>query len=116
MTTMKKRLGEVADLTARLKREFPKETGSFLNFINEAEGGSSLPLKQKELINTALAIAAQCEWCIAFHVKNAVRAGATRHEIIEAGFQAVIMHGGPAFMWMTPLLDAVDEFVPKAED
>jgi len=39
-----------------------------------------------------------------------VRAGATRNEIIEAGFQAVIMHGGPAFMWMTPLIEAVDEF------
>lgn len=67
-------------------------------------------MKEKELINTALAVAAQCEWCIAFHVRNAAQAGATKNEIIEAGFQAVIMHGGPAFMWMTPLIQAADEF------
>ena len=110
MTTMKERLGEVGELTHRLQREFPRETAGFLNFIKEAESGSNLPLKDKELINIALAVASQCEWCIAFHVKNAVRAGATAGEIVEAGFQAVIMHGGPAFMWMTPLMHAVDEF------
>jgi AhpD family alkylhydroperoxidase len=110
MTSMKERLKEVGDLTRRLEREFPKETEGFLSFIKEAESGAALSLKEKELINTALAVAAQCEWCIAFHVRNAVRAGATRNEIIEAGFQAVIMHGGPAFMWMTPLMQAADEF------
>jgi hypothetical protein len=31
-------------------------------------------------------------------------------EMVEADFQAVIMHGGPAYMWMTPLLHAADEF------
>jgi AhpD family alkylhydroperoxidase len=111
MTAMTERLKEVSDLTRRLQREFPKETSGFLNFIKDAEGGAALALKEKELINTALAVAAQCEWCIAFHVRNAAQAGATKNEIIEAGFQAVIMHGGPAFMWMTPLIQAVDEFV-----
>lgn len=113
MTSMKERLKEVGDLTRGLQKEFPNETAGFLNFIREAEGGAALPLKEKELIDTALSVAAQCEWCIAFHVRNAVRAGATRNEIIEAGFQAVIMHGGPAFMWMTPLMQAADEFAPN---
>ncbi len=73
--------------------------------------GSEMCIRDR--INTALAVAGQCEWCVAFHVRNAARAGATRSEIIEAGFQAVAMHGGPAFMWMTPLLQAVDEFLPE---
>lgn len=111
MTSMKGRLNEVGDLTKRLQKEFPTETAGFLNFIKDAESGPALSLKEKELINTALSLAVQCEWCIAFHVRNAARAGATRSEIIEAGFQAVIMRGGPAFMWMTPLMQAVDEFV-----
>jgi len=110
MTTMKERLGEVGVLTRRLQKEFPRETAGFLNFLKEAESGTALPKKDKELINVALSVACQCEWCIAFHVKNALRAGATASEVTEAGFQAVIMHGGPAFMWMTPLLQAVDEF------
>jgi len=115
MTSMHDRLKEVGDLTRRLKKDFPRETAGFLDFIKGAESGAALSLKEKELINTALSVAAQCEWCVAFHVRNAVQAGASRAEIVEAGFQAVIMHGGPAFMWMTPLLRAVDEFAPDDE-
>lgn len=111
MALMKDRMKEVAELTRRLKEEFPKETEGFLSFLQEAESGENLSKKDKELINVALSVAAQCEWCIAFHVKNAARLGATKGELIEAGFQAVVMHGGPAFMWMTRLLEAVDEFV-----
>ncbi len=110
MTSMHDRLSEVGVLTKRLQTEFPKETAGFLHFLKDAESGAALSLKYKELINVALSIAAQCEWCIAFHVRNAIQAGATRSELIEAGYQAVIMNGGPAFMWMTPLLRAVDEF------
>ena len=113
MSAMQERLQEVADLTHRLEQDFPKETEGFLNFVKDAEEGAALPMKEKELINTALSVAAQCEWCVAFHVRNAVRAGATRSEIIEAGFQAVVMHGGPAFMWLTTLIQATDEFLPE---
>jgi AhpD family alkylhydroperoxidase len=65
-------------------------------------------------VNAALAVAGQCEWCIALHAKQALEAGATRDELIEAGFQAVLMHGGPALMYMTPLLEAIEEFGGKA--
>ena len=115
MVTMHERLQEVGQLTKRLQSEFPNETNKFLEFLKSAESGSAISVKNKELINTALAVAKQCEWCIAFHVKHAVKAGASRHELIEAGFQAVVMHGGPAFMWMTPLLKAVDEFIPAGD-
>jgi len=115
MEVMRERLHEVGTLVKRLQKEFPGETSGFLNFLKEAEGGVALSNKEKELINTALAVAAQCEWCIAFHVQNAVKAGATRRDLVEAGFQAVVMHGGPAFMWMTELLKAVDEFAPQPD-
>ena len=77
--------------------------------------GKALPLREKELINVALAIAGQCDWCIAVHVKHAIDAGASRDEIVESGFMAVIMHGGPALMYLIPLLEAVDEFLPTGE-
>ncbi len=114
MAHMRERLQQVGELTQRLRREFPTETEAFLSFLKKAEAGKALDLKQKELINVGLAVAAQCEWCIAFHVEQAAQAGATRDEIIEAGFMAVIMHGGPAYMYMTPLYQAVDEFCPEA--
>ena len=112
MPEMNQRLQEFGAMTKRLSKEFPNETGGFLQFLKQAESGGAVPLKDKELINTALAVAGQCEWCIAFHVQNAVKAGATRNELVEAGFQAVIMHGGPAYAYMIPLMKAVDEFLP----
>ncbi len=114
MTEMQKKLDEVGELTQRLREDYPTETNAFLTFLNKAEAGKALDLRQKELINVALAVAAQCEWCIAFHVKNAIAAGATRDEIVEAGFMAVIMHGGPAYMYMTPLFESLDEFLTES--
>jgi len=113
MGKMRDKLDEVMRLTRRLEEDYPVETSGFLSFLKRAEAGRALDIKQKELINVALAVAAQCEWCIAFHVEQAVQAGAGRDEIVEAGFMAVIMHGGPAYMYMTPLLEAVDEFLPE---
>lgn len=111
MTYMSDRMAEMGSLMDRLKSEYPHETQGFLTFLTEAESGKNISAKDKELINVAISVAAQCEWCIAFHVKNAAKLGATKGELVEAGFQAVLMHGGPAFMWMTRLLQAVDEFV-----
>ncbi len=113
MGNMKQRLQQVGAITARLQKEYPTETRAFLGFLQKAEAGRALDLRVKELINVGLAVAAQCEWCIAFHVEQAANAGATRDEIVEAGFMAVIMHGGPAYMYMTPLFDALDEFLPE---
>ncbi len=110
MGRMRNKLEDVGHLTRRLQQDFPLETEGFLNFLRKAEGGKALDARQKELINVGLAVAAQCEWCIAFHVDQALKAGASRDEIVEAGFMAVIMHGGPAYMYMTPLLEALDEF------
>lgn len=110
MAHMKEKLNDVMTLTERLQKNYPTETSGFLNFLKRAEGGKALDIKQKELINVGLAVAAQCEWCIAFHVEEAFKVGANRDEIVEAGFMAVIMHGGPAYMYMTPLLQAVDDF------
>lgn len=114
MGIAKDRMADVAQLTKRLREEFPRETESFLAFLREAEHGPNLDAKTKELMNVALSVAAQCEWCIAFHVRNAGKLGATRAEIIEAGFQAVVMHGGPAFMYMKRLYDAADEYAADA--
>jgi AhpD family alkylhydroperoxidase len=109
------RVAEVGALLKRLEAEFPHETRGFVNFLREAESGPNIDAKTKELINVALSVAAQCEWCIAFHVRNAGKLGATRGEIIEAGFQAVVMHGGPAFMYMERLCEAADTFAADAK-
>jgi AhpD family alkylhydroperoxidase len=104
------KLEEIERLIGELKKEAPDQIDAFHGFMAAVEKPSALDAKQKELINLALAVAAQCEWCIALHVKGALDAGAKRDEVIDAAMQAVLMHGGPALMYMTPVMDALKEF------
>jgi AhpD family alkylhydroperoxidase len=113
-TPMRDRLRQIETLLSTLGKSHPNEVQAFMNFMGKTEAGPALSPKQKELTNVALSVAAQCEWCIAFHVRQALQAGAKRDELIESGFLAVLMHGGPAMMYMTPLLDAIDEFEKPA--
>ncbi|WP_291523709.1 carboxymuconolactone decarboxylase family protein [Acidithiobacillus sp.] len=110
--SMTEKLTEIKKLTTDLLKEYPSETNSFMNFMQKAESGPVLDMRIKELINVALAVAAQCEWCIALHVSQALHAGATRDEIMSAGFMAVVMHGGPALMYLIPLREALNELAP----
>jgi len=110
MKTNSERLVEINELTIRLKKEVPGEIDAFMKFMNATEKSTVLDVKHKHLIDVALSISAQCEWCIALHVKNAVNAGATKEEILEAAMQAVLMHGGPALMYMIPVEKAITEF------
>jgi len=109
------KLEEVKRLIARLQKESPAQTAAFNQFMMSVEKPGALDTKAKELINVALAISAQCEWCIALHVKGALTKGANREEILEAAMQAVLMHGGPALMYMIPVEKAIDEFTQSAD-
>jgi len=108
--SMRTKLDEVMTTVQRAIKENPREAKAFMEFVEKAEGKGVLDVKTKELISVALSIAEHCEWCIAFHVKNALEAGATRKEIMEASFVAVLMGGGPSLMYVKLVMDAIDEF------
>ena len=107
---MKEKLDEVMETIQRAMKENPEEAKAFMNFVEKAEKKGALDVKTKELISIALSIADHCDWCIAFHVKNAFEAGATKEEIMDACFVAVLMGGGPSLMYLKPVMDAIDEF------
>jgi len=115
MGRMSELLKQAGTTRKRLLEQYPNETKSFLNFLHETDAGGAINQRNKELINVALAVAAQCDRCIAAHVKSATSRGASRDEIVDAGFMAVIMHGGPAYMYMNSLFEALDEFSPEQE-
>lgn len=84
-----------------------------MGLVREAEKPGALSTKEKELISIALSIANHCVYCIAFHVKNAIDAGATRKEILEASFVAGLMGGGPSIAYIRLVLDACEQFGAK---
>ena len=64
----------------------------------------------KELIALAVGICGHCDGCIAFHVHDALQAGASRAEIEETIGVAVLMGGGPAAVYGSDALTALEQF------
>lgn len=63
----------------------------------------------KELIALAISVATRCEPCVAFHTPGALKAGATREQIMEMLSVAVLMGGGPSLMYAAKVVQAVEE-------
>jgi AhpD family alkylhydroperoxidase len=72
----------------------------------------ALDTKTKELIAVAIGVAIRCDDCIAFHVKAAVDAGATREEVMETLGMAVYMGAGPSVMYASHAAEAVAQLFP----
>ena len=111
MKEFKKILNESKEELAKLSKSNPKEISSFMEFIHQAEKKGAIDEKAKELIAVACAVVLRCDPCIAFHVESALKAKATKEEILEAGMVAVLMGGGPALMYLCNLNKAIDEFI-----
>ena len=88
----------------------PEAAAGFAGLAKAVMGEGELGVKQKELICLAIGIIRQCNDCIGFHVKAAVRAGATRDEVAETIAVTMYMGGGPAYMYGAKALEAYDQF------
>ena len=110
----------VEDYVARhreLKRGFvglhqamPRTMAGFASMHGGALEDGALPRSTKELIALAIGISGHCDGCIAFHVHDALAAGATRPQIEEAIAVAVFMGGGPSAVYGADALTALDQF------
>lgn len=69
-----------------------------------------LSRKYKEMVALAIGIAVRCEGCIAWHVMEAKRNGATREEVAELIALAIQMGGGPSAVYGGKALAGYDEF------
>lgn len=94
------------DLNAAL----PEVMKGFGELHRAAVSEGELSTATKELIAVAIGIAVRCEGCITLHVHAALQAGATRQQVIEAIGVAILMGGGPASVYATEALQAVDQF------
>ncbi len=96
---------------AKLARELRGPLSAFARLTAATVTPGALDAKTKELIALGIGIAARCEGCIAYHVHDAIQAGASREEILEAIGVAVMMGGGPAVISACGALEALDQFL-----
>lgn len=95
---------------AELGTAVPDVMRGFGEMHRAAVADGELSHATKEMMALAIGIAARCDGCIALHVKAALKAGATRGQIHEAIGVAVLMGGGPASVYATEALAALDQF------
>ena len=88
----------------------PDVMKSFQGLHHAAASDGVLDAKTKELIALSIAVVVRCDGCIAFHVHDAIEAGASREEIIEALDVAILMGGGPALMYVLEAMDALAQY------
>jgi AhpD family alkylhydroperoxidase len=98
----------------KLQQAQPQTLGAFGALHEASAAPGKLDTKTKEIIALAIAVAARCDGCIAFHTHDALEAGATREEIAEALGVAVMMGGGPSVVYATHVIDAIDQFAESA--
>ncbi len=68
--------------------------------LAEAAGKSGeLSSKTRELMAMAIGVVIRCEGCIAYHMRGAIRQGASEKEVAEALGVAIEMGGGPAVVY-----------------
>ena len=91
-----------------------RETGRAIVEQSKAlNSAGALSCKEKELISVAIGLNLRCKYCVVIHVYEALKAGATKEEIKEAGLVAVSMGGGPVLTYFsTLLLQCIEEFAP----
>jgi len=97
-------------LLAQLAKQLPGPVGGFARLHKEAIAAGQLNPKFKELIALGIAVAIRCESCVAYHVHDALKAGASRAEILETLGIAIMMGGGPATMYACDAFEALKQF------
>ena len=85
----------------------PAADAAFRAFSSAVFAEGALGKKTKQLIAVAVAHVTQCPYCIRGHTKAALRAGASREEVMEAIWVAAEMRAGAAYAHASLALDAM---------
>lgn len=94
----------------KLGKANPDIMAGFRKMHEAAGSDGALDAKTKELIALAIGIVVRCDGCIAFHVHDALKAGANEEEIVDAIGVAIMMGGGPAVVYGSAALEALKQF------
>ncbi len=106
----------LVSLLKDLKVELKEPTQAFSILHKSAINEGVLSQKIKELMALGIAIANNCHECIAFHTHDALKAGATKEEVLETIGVAIMMGGGPALMYGCEAYSALIQFYDDSDE
>jgi len=86
----------------------PEVVKGFLAVDQAPAKSARLDAKLRELIAIAVAVTTRCDGCITFHTDAALKAGATKEEVVEVLGVAISLNAGAAMVYSTRALDAFE--------
>lgn len=102
-------LGHIEKAFPRFDKIAPEMTPAFGAALETAHALPQLDNKTKELIAIGVAAAIHCDGCIAYHVAEAKKAGATLEEVGCAVSTAMMVGMGSKFIQGIYVMDAYDQ-------
>lgn len=88
--------------------QIPETARGFGSLHEACMRNGALATKDKELIALAIGITQGCTECIYLHAVGALKAGASREQVLEAAGVGVMMGGGPAFVHLPEVMAALE--------
>ncbi|REE82783.1 AhpD family alkylhydroperoxidase [Lutibacter oceani] len=101
---------DLEKLKEELEQYMPSTMSSFNKLHMKIIKDGVLTEKTKELIALGIAISVKCNGCIAFHVNDALKAGATSSEIMETIEVAIFMGGEQSMVYGCQALEALNQY------
>ncbi|GAA4821234.1 alkyl hydroperoxide reductase AhpD [Marinicella pacifica] len=101
---------ELNNWMEKLGTKMPKVMAGFGALHEASIQSGALDSKTKELIALGIAITVRCDGCIAFHVHDAMQAGANEAEIAETVSVAILMGGGPSVVYGIEAMQALEQY------
>ena len=93
---------------AKAKAAAPDAVKGFGGLFQSVMKEGSMSVREKELVALGIGIALRCDPCVYAHVEKALRAGATREQVLETAGVAVMMQGGPAYTYLPRIVEVLD--------
>ena len=110
-------LEDISRRRREARSEFAKlGSKGYQAYVDMAEAvflDGALPKKTKELIALGIAVVENCESCMQWHIEQAVRCGASLHEVLEAIDVGIDMGGGPASVYARFALEVLKSIFPQ---
>jgi AhpD family alkylhydroperoxidase len=95
------------------KASTPDAVKGFVALHQSVMKPGAMSVRDKELVALGIGLALRCEPCIYAHVQAALKAGATREQVIETAGVAVMMQGGPAYTYLPKVVEALDALLSE---
>ena len=105
--------GEWPARMSHAKAAAPDAAKGFASLYQNVMKAGAISVREKELVALGVGMALRCDACVYAHVEKALKAGATREQIVEAAGVVVMMQGGPGYTYLPKIVEAVEALQPE---